>query len=802
MLRHNLLLIYRNFLRFKSTFLINLIGLSSGLTCALLIYLWINDELHVNKFNEKDEQLFQVLQNVPDHDGTETGEFTQGLLATALASELPEVEYAASTVPASWFPNTAVVAFNGTRIRAKGQFVSKDYFSIFTCPIIAGSKKDILPDKHSMAISDELARKLFKSPENAVGKTIQWNQHKFIGSYHVTSVFKKLPANATTQYDLLVNYELFFEQRPGLRSWGNSDPHTFVLLKKGTDPTLFNHKIKNFIQTKDSDSKSTLFVQRYSEKYLHGRYENGSPVGGRIEYVRLFSIIAVFILVIACINFMNLSTAKASRRLKEVGIKKAIGAGRKSLILQYLGESLLMSFISLMVSILLVDLLLPSFNVVTGKNIQLYFSPLMLSGLVGITAFTGILSGSYPALFLSGFSPAAVLKGKLHTSLGEVLVRKGLVIFQFTVSVILIVSVLVVYKQISYIQTKNLGYNRDNILLFDMEIDMNADEQYFNPGGKHEKNVQAFINEVKEIPGVINAANFYHDLTGQHGDLGGVDWEDGEQDEAMGFSNLEVGYDFIETLGIQMVAGRSFSKDLSNERTKIIFNEAAIKQMGLKDPIGKTIKLWGREKQIIGIAKNFHFESLYEEVKPCLLQCDPRTYKIMVKIKGGSERKTIAQLQHLFERHSPGLALDYHFLDDDYEALYTSEQNVSLLSRCFAVIAILISCLGLFGLVAFSAERRMKEIGIRKILGSTSMGIVYLLSGDFTKMVLIAIFLALPISYFMTKNWLDNFAYKTPLELWYFIGAGLSALFIAWITIGMQTIKASRINPTQCLRDE
>lgn len=796
MFHHNLLLIYRNFKRFKSTFFINLIGLSTGLACALLIYLWVNDELSVDRFNEKDGRLYQVMQS-----GIEA---TPGLLAKALAEEMPEVEYAASVVPSSWFSNKGVLAFEDVRVKAAGQFVGKDYFNLFTCKIITGDRNNVLSDKHSIAISKELAIHFFKSPENALGKTMKWTQDAISDLFHITAVFEKPPHNATNQFDVVLSYDLFFENRPGLQEWGNSDPRTFVVLKEGTDLSQFNTKVAGFLKTKDASSRSTLFLQRYSDRYLYGRYENGVPAGGRIEYIRLFSIIAVFILVIACINFMNLSTAKASRKIKEVGIRKAIGAGRKALIAQYLGESMVMTFLSLLIALILVQILLPSFNGITGKHLALIFDTTVVTSLLAITFFTGFISGSYPALYLSGFKPAEVLKGKLVTAVGELWARKGLVVFQFAVSVILIVSVMVVYKQITYVQSKNLGYSRDNILHFEIEIKNDNDPAFFELGGKQERNVETFLNKVKDMPGVIGAANFYHNLTGGHGELGGVDWEAGTEDEKKGFSNLEVGYDFIETLGIEMAAGRSYSRDFNStsETSKIIFNEEAIRMMGLKDPIGKTIRLWGRERQIIGVAKNFHFESLYEDLKPCLIQLEPRVNNILVKIRAGAETETIGRLQQLYRAENSGLAFDYRFLDDDYQALYASEKRVSILSQYFAVLAIVISCLGLFGLAAFTAERRQKEIGIRKVLGSSVMGIVYLLSGDFTKIVLTAIVIALPISYFIARQWLDAFAFKITLEAWYFAGAGLAALLIAWLTVGTQALKAANINPSKCLKEE
>jgi ABC-type antimicrobial peptide transport system permease subunit len=788
MFRHNLLLIYRNFKRFKSVFFINLIGLSTGLACALLIYLWVSDELKVDHFNEKDDQLYQVMQNVSHSDGIETIEATSGLLAKALADEMPEVEYTTAVIPSFWNSSKGVISRNDTRIKVKGQYASKDFFNVFSYKLIQGDRNDILSNKEGIVISTALAKKLFNTQESLVGKPVEWSGLSSSGSYFISGVFESPPSNATDQFDFLLSYELFSETHPWINEWENSDPRTFVLLKKGASAEHFNDKLKGYIKSKHKNSEASLFVQRYSDRYLHGRYENGISAGGRIEYVRLFSIIATFILAIACVNFMNLSTAKASRRIKEVGIKKAIGAGRLALIFQYMCESMLMSFLSLLVGILMVDLLLSQFNVLTGKHLFLNFDSTLILAVVGVTLFTGLVSGSYPSLYLSGFNPTIVLKGKLQTAMGEVWARKGLVIFQFSISVILIVSVLVVYQQMQFVQSKELGYDRDHVIYFDTE-----------------KVSEAFLSELKRIPGVINAGRFYHDLTGGHGGTGDVYWEGKSPDDKIDFGNLEVGYDLIETLGMKMVAGRSFSENFDSHN-QIIFNEAGIESMGLVDPVGKNIKIWGEERQIVGVVKDFHFESLYEKVGPCFLLLVPMMpgtpSKVMVKIQRGSERATIKSLDRFYHQHNAGLAFDYKFLDDDYQRLYASEQRVAVLSQYFAGIAILISCLGLFGLAAFTAERRLKEIGIRKVLGSSVSGIVYLLTSDFSKLVLVSILIAVPISYIIAKQWLDSFAYKIPLEWWYFTWAGLIALFIAWLTVGMQSIKAARINPTKCLRNE
>jgi ABC-type antimicrobial peptide transport system permease subunit len=483
---------------------------------------------------------------------------------------------------------------------------------------------------------------------------------------------------------------------------------------------------------------------------------------------------------------MNLSTAKASRRIKDVGIKKAVGAARRTLVVQYLSESMFITFLSLIVAILLVDVLIIPFNTLTGKDLNLTFDAQLMLTALGVAVVTGLLSGSYPAFYLSGFKAACVLKGRVHTLVGDVRARKALVIFQFVISVILIISVWVIYRQMEFVHSKNLGYTRHHIIYFDTP-----------------KMTKAFMADIKNISGVLNAGGGRIEAGGILGGTNDVQWEGKGPEDNIFFSNLWLSYNLIETLGMQLVAGRSFSEDFGSH-DQIIFNEEAIERMGLKDPIGKRVTIGGEERQIVGVVKNFHFESLYEEVKPCVLLVAPLEYapKISVKIHAGTESVTIENLQKVYQKHNPGQPFDFKFMDDDYDRLYASEQQVSSLTKYFAGLAILISCLGLLGLAAFTAERRLKEIGIRKILGSSVFGIVYLLSADFTKIVFVAIVIALPAGYFITKHWLDSFAFKIELEWWYFIGAGLIALIIAWLTVASQAIKAASTNPVKHLRNE
>ncbi len=787
MFQHNLLLLSRSFKRFKSIFFINLIGLSSGLACAFLIYLWVKDELNVDKFHEKDSQLFQVMTKTESDEEIKISDSTPIPLAEALAEEMSEVEYAVTV--RSWKNKQGIISVDDKYVKASEQYVGKDFFNIFSYNLIQGERDHVLRDKNSVLISSELAKKLFNTTGNVIGKGIEWSQEELSGTYFISGIFNSPPSNSTIQFDIIFPFELYREKRPQANEWSNGGTTTFVILKKGVELSQFNKRIDNFLQKKNNINAWSIFLRPYSDAYLYDKYVNGVQAGGRIEYVKLFSIVAVFILIIACINFMNLSTAKASRKIKEIGIKKAIGANRKALVFQYLSESILMAFLSLAVSVLLVGLFLPRFNEISGKHLSLDFGLNSILPLLVITLATGLISGSYPALYLSGFKPVIALKGKLNTSLSELLVRKGLVIFQFCVSVVLIVFVVVVYKQVGLLQSKNLGYNRDNVVLFKKE-------------GKLSGDIETFLNEVKNVPGVVNASHMWGDMTRASNITSDLNWEGKKPDEIIEFGEMHINYDLIETLGMEIKEGRSLYRDFITDNSKIIFNEAAIDAMGLKEPIGKTIKLWGEDRQIVGVVKNFHFESLYEKMKPCFMHITPYANHIVVKIKSGMERETVGRLEEVYQSHNLGLPFDFKFLDEGYQKLYVSENRIAVLCQYFAGIAILISCLGLFGLAAFTAERRLKEIGIRKILGASDFGIMNLLSNDFMKMVLVAIVVALPISYLSARIWLDDFAYRINLEWWFFIGAAFISLFIAWLTVALQTLKAATVNPVNNLRTE
>ena len=625
---------------------------------------------------------------------------------------------------------------------------------------------------------------MFGPTNNIIGRTIEYKVVGIKRQCIVTGIFKDVPVNSSERFDFVLSYDDLKDIMQMGRSWGVDLAYTYLTVKKETNIDRFNDKLTQYIKRQGNDTSRNYFLKRFSENYLYGKYENGKQAGGRIEYVKLFVLIALFILLISAINFMNLSTARASSRVKEIGIKKAIGAARKTLIVQYLGESVLMTSLSLVIAMAIVFLLMPRFNELTQKSLQFHFSTGFCLFLVGGTLFTGLLSGSYPALYLSGFKPVAVLKGRFNNPIAEKLTRKGLVVFQFSLSIIFIVLVLVLYKQIDYIENKNLGFNKNNIVYFESDP----------------RDADAYLNEIQRIPAVVRASSMIGHLIGdEYVGMGKIAWN-GKIIPARSFG---VHYGMLETLGIKMKEGRYFSKDFHSNNGQVILNEAAVAALGLKHPVGTIMRGKENNSEIVGVVSNFHFQSFHEKIEPMKFRLDnDGAATIVARIKPGKEKEALSSLGYLFKKFNPGVDFHYKFLDQDYQALYVSEKLISTLSRYFAGLSILISCLGLFGLAAFTAEMRTKEIGIRKVMGSGVFGIIRLLNSEFIRIILIAIGIALPLSYLVAKSWLNGYAYRISLEWWYFSGAGAVTIIIAVCTVSFQSVNAALVNPAMSMRPE
>ncbi|HEU5054251.1 MAG TPA: ABC transporter permease [Hanamia sp.] len=788
MFKTNLKIAWRNLLKDKQFTVLNVLGLSAGIACAFLIFLWVQDEMSYNKFFSNSNSVYQIMEHRKSGGDVKVSDESSGLVTDILKTQMPEVKYAASLAPPQWFQKFTL-SVDDKNIKATGQYAGKDYFNIFSFKLLEGEKNKVLADKNSIVISDELAKKLYGTTTNLIGKPVRF-QHDT--TFFVSGIFEKVPYHSSQQFDFVLPFEYYYSLHNWVKSWENTGPHNFVLLKKGADIKEFNKEIAGVIAANSDDTTRTLFASKFSENYLLNSFSHGSQTGSRMEYVRLFSLIAIFILVIACINFMNLSTAKASRRLKEVGIKKVVGARRKQLVFQFLFESTLLTLFAMVVALLITIFLLPEFNQLTGKQITIKFEPQITITFIGIALITGLLAGSYPALYLSKFKPLTILKGKLTTSVSEVLSRKGLVVFQFTMSAILIVGVIIIYRQVKFIQSTNPGYNKDNVIRFNAE-------------GRILNSEDDFVTQLKKIPGVVNASYTWHDMVGRnYGDYS-ISWDGKDATEADYFEGFGGGYDFIETMGMQMAQGRSFSRNYGNDDSTIIFNEAAIKLMHLKNPIGKTVRYLNQNRQIIGVVKDFHFESLHEPVEPCYITLEnPGNVwdKLMVRIKAGNQQQTIATIRELYENYNPGFPFTFNFLNEAYQKQYNTETRISVLSKYFAGLAIIISCLGLFGLAAFTAQKRQKEIGIRKVIGASTANITTMLSKDFIKLILISLLIAFPVSWWLMNRWLESFAYRVNFNPVVFLIAGISIVLITIFTISYQSIKAAMANPVNSLRSE
>ena len=784
MFRHNLLLSFRNFKKYKSQFFINLTGLSTGLTCVLFIYLWVTDERQVDKFHANDARLYQVMSNHSDASGISTWKGVPGLLFDEVKATVPEVENSVVMTDAHEY----TISAGDTYFKANGKFASEEFFNVFSYPLLEGDGKASLLDQSGIVITASLAERLFKSTE-VIGKQLVWHFWGNTKTLQISGVMEDLPPGASEKFDFVMSWNYYHDDLVTYKNWFNYYARLMVVLGTGADKEKAASKIDAILKEQQNDDGVDLFLAKFSDRYLYGKYENGVVAGGRIEYVRLFTIVALFILFIACINFINLSTAKATHRIKEIGVKKSLGASRASLMGQYFTETVLLSIISLAVALLIVGLLLPQFNLIAQKQLSLSLNSEMTLAAAALVVTVGMLAGSYPALYLSGLKSVEVLKGRLSRKTAEVWGRKVLVVVQFTLSIILILCVTVVYQQMDYVKNKNLGYDKENLLYFERE-------------GRLIDHYEAFVNELKAVPGVADAVVSGY-MVGGGNSTGGVGWEGKTPEKQVQFWEIRSGYGLVEIMGMELLQGRTFSNEFGSDSSSVIFNETAIKAMGMENPIGKTISHYSGDKKIVGVVKDFNLHSLHSGVEPMIFLYEPAsTHFVMAKLEKGREVQAIREMENLYQSFNPGYVFKPQFIDQDYQAMYASEDRVGTLAGYFAGFAILISCLGLFGQAAFTAERKTKELGIRKILGSGVFGIIYMLSAEFTKMVLAAIAIALPLGYFIASRWLADFAFRIDLAWWIFAISGMGALLIAWLTVGIQTFKAARINPADCLRNE
>ncbi len=790
MIKNYLKVAWRNLIRNKAHTFINMAGLSVGLACSLLILLWVQNELSMDAFHKNGPNLYQVYER-QYYDHKVTGQYyTPGVLAAEMKRVIPEVRYAANAT----FEQKSTFKVGDKILKLTGGSADADFFKMFSYPLLQGNAQNALRSISDIAVSKKMAEDFFGSAQSAMGKTIRVDNKK---DFIITSVFENVGANSSIKFDYLINWLSFLEDNPWAKKWGNNTPFTYLQLRADANPALVDKKITDFLLNLDNDEKKGTFtqelgLQRYDRVYLQGNLKDGKVEGGRIEYVHLFSIVAVFILLIACINFMNLTTARSVKRAKEIGIRKVVGAVRGVLIKQFISESLLLTSMAVIVSLFILVALLPFFNQITQKQIELPFDqPQFWLKLVLITLVTGIVSGSYPALFLSSFNPVKVLKGTLKLDSGTTLFRKGLVVFQFVLSVVLIIGTIIVSRQVNYIQSINLGYDKENLVYIPME-------------GNLVSNYTVFKNEALKMPGIRSVTRSSNNPTNIGQSTIGVQWDGKDPKINISFSDAAVGYDYIRTMKLKMITGRDFSKDFPTDSAGYILNETALKRIGYTDPIGKSFTMWGNKGKIIGIVKDFHFNSLHEQIKPLVLQYGEKWDggNMLVRTLPGKTKEALASLETLSKQLNPDFQFTYTFSDDAYNKLYNSEQMVGKLSDGFAFLAIFISCLGLLGLAMFTAEQRLKEIGIRKVLGASVSSLFALLSSEFLILVVIAMIIATPLAWYGMNNWLQNFAYHVPIQWWVFAVSGGLIVFIALATVSFQAIKAALVNPIKSLRSE
>ncbi|MGK7395208.1 MAG: ABC transporter permease [Candidatus Cyclobacteriaceae bacterium M3_2C_046] len=773
----------RNFWYQKGYSFINILGLSVGLATSLLIFLAINHELSTDRFHQDIDQVYRVMENqYYSRENIFTTPATPGPLADYLKKEMPEVELASRM---SWYLEQ-VFFYDQKSFKETGFYVDPDFLQMFSYPFVEGDQQNALSDFSSVVISEQLAHKLF-SGESALNKVVAINDN----DYKITGVFENVPQNASLQFDFLLNIERYIGQNSWTQTWGNNGLLTFIKISEQADPIVLEDKIRKVVKENNDQSVVELFIQPYGDMYLYSDFDQGKVSGGKIEYVRIFIFVAIFILVIAIINFMNLSTARAAKRAKEVGIRKVVGATNYSLKAQFLGESILLTFFSLMFAVGLVEAILPVYNQVIGKTLIMdYGSPIFLLKLAGIALATGLLAGSYPAFYLSSFESAKILKGSFKSGKAALAFRKGLVIFQFSLSILLIISTMIIYNQVNFIKNTDIGLDRENVVWINIEGDLR-------------KNFKPFKNDLEQFNFIqqVSSSNFNPLNIGNSSS--GVNWPGKVPDENILFSFINVDYDFIETLGMRMDQGRSFSPQFASDSVGIIINQKAADVMGLENPVNQIIQVSGFDATILGVVEDFNFHSMRAVMEPLIMVLRPQERNVaFIKTHEKNPAESLAAIEQVYKKYNGNFPFAYHFLDQTFDEMYKSEIMIGRLASMFAVIAIFISCLGLFGLASYSAEQRTREIGIRKVLGASASNLVIMVSGQFTILVAIAFALTAPLAYWLMNDWLNNFAYRINLTLPVFMLSGLAALLIAWITVSYQSIKAAFINPVNSLRSE
>ncbi|HTQ65355.1 MAG TPA: ABC transporter permease [Puia sp.] len=781
---------FRNLWKNRTYSFLNVFGLAIGVTCASLIFLWVEDELTFNHNFAKRNYLYHVMQNEKNDVGISTNGSTPGPLAAALKADIPGI---INSGRLSW-PMDELAVVGDKTIKENGMYADPSVLSMYKLAFIYGDAATALSDPNSVVISESMSKKFFGS-NNPIAKTIKMNikgAYSVDGLYTVTGVFKDLPANCYYHFQWLSPYTTWEDANTWLKPWDNNLTETIVELAPTANPAAINKKLANYLSTKVSGSTNPCFLFSMNDWHLRANFVNGVQDGGNIKYVKLFSTIAFIILLIACINFMNLSTARSEQRAKEVGVLKVMGAGKNTLIGKFISESLLMSFIAVIFAVMILYIVIPFYNNLVQKQLSLNLSDsLHLGFLVGIGIISGLVAGSYPAFYLSSFNPIRVLKGiKIKSSAGIVFIRKGLVITQFAASVILIISTIIVYRQVQHIKERDLGYSKDKLIYMDLQGDM---KQNFN----------VIKNKLISTGYVENAATSLHDALHVYSYGDGFNWDGKNPNSKLPIHSNVVSPEYVSTMHMQLIAGRDFYPG-NSDSLNIIINESLANIMGKEGKIGSTLTTGRYKLTIVGVIKDFIYNDVYGKGAPLVLFNGSYSATVMaVRFKPNVNlSQALEKTSDVLKTENPGFPFEYKFADKDFDAMFSAETLIGKLAGVFSLLAIFISCLGLFGLAAYTAERRTKEIGIRKVLGASVSGLAGLLAKEFLQLVTISCIIAFPAAWWLMHNWLQNYEYRTTISWPIFALAGMTALLIALITVSFQAIKAAIANPVKSLRTE
>jgi putative ABC transport system permease protein len=780
----------RNLLRQKGFSFINIFGLALGISCTALIGMWVNDELSYDRFHHDFDRMYRITATLPEM--KVHAAVSSAPLALAFRTEIPEVEDAVRISESK----RDLVQVGDVKFEEKGIiYADSNFFKMFNFPFIKGDKENALLNPEGIVITEEMALKYFGTTE-VLEKTIRKNNKE---DFTITGVIANVPSNSHLQFDFVQPMRHLARENDDLKKniWDNFNYYTYIRLNDKAQQSKtaiadLEKKMQAIYKKNEEVLKVAFILQPLSKVHLYSNFLADIPGHGNAQNVYIFMVVAIFILVVACLNFMNLATARAARRAKEVGLRKVVGAIRPHLMGQFLAESLVVALLALILALLIIFLVLPYFNTLGGKDLSLDFTNVrIITGLLGITVVTGLLAGSYPALYLSGFVPAAVLKGNFTAAGSGSLFRNTMVVIQFAVSISLIVGTAIVYRQLKYIQQLNLGYDKENLLYMPMFGDLwdKYDQLRTRLGNNPLTENFSFISNLP---------------TGSSNATISVDWSGKDPNTQPLFFNLAIDENFEKVFKATMLEGHGYSENAKADSSNVIMNETALKTMGLKleSAVGTRVNIWGRERTIIGVVKDFNFKPVQEAIGPMFLTRNTWGGNAMVRTLPGETENTIAALEQSWKELNPSYPFSFGFLDQDIANLYAAEQRLGSLFNVFAVLAIVISCLGLYGLSAYLAERRTRELGIRKVLGASGFQLVYLLSATFTRPILIATAIAVPLAWYGMSQWLSGFAYHVTIDWTIFAIAFLSALIIAWITVSFESIKAATVNPVNSLRSE